>query len=65
MGSLYGDLDEDVVSSRGYELVDSDTELWESGDDMPSNRRSSDPDAPLSDLTRESWEVSSYWCDIN
>lgn len=52
---LYGDLDETTVTDRGYELVDSDTELWE-GDESgnKSERRGSDD---LGDLTKESWEV--------
>ena len=55
---LYGDLDETLVESRGFELVDSDTELFlEEGDAAPHpDSRASDGD--VSDLTRESWEVS-------
>uniref|UniRef100_A0A1B6DNH2 Oxidation resistance protein 1 n=1 Tax=Clastoptera arizonana TaxID=38151 RepID=A0A1B6DNH2_9HEMI len=54
---LYGDLDETTVADRGYELVDSDTELWE-GDESgnKSERRESDD---FGDLTKESWEVLS------
>lgn len=55
VGHLYGDLDEEAVAARGYELVDSDTELWETDDGSGRERRSSDPD--IGDLTRESWEV--------
>nr|XP_018899284.1 PREDICTED: nuclear receptor coactivator 7 isoform X4 [Bemisia tabaci] len=58
---LYGDLDEETVSSRGYELVDSDTELWEDGSESPEHslgkhRRESGDDGALA---RESWEVLS------
>ncbi|XP_018899280.1 oxidation resistance protein 1 isoform X6 [Bemisia tabaci] len=56
---LYGDLDEETVSSRGYELVDSDTELWEDGSESPEHslgkhRRESGDDGALA---RESWEI--------
>lgn len=59
---LYGDLDEETVSSRGYELVDSDTELWEDGSESPEHslgkhRRESGDDGALA---RESWEVSRF-----
>lgn len=57
---LYGDLDEDLVTERGYELVTSDTELWDdeegNGEDEKKMLRGSTDD--LGDLTRESWEVS-------
>lgn len=48
--------------SRGYELVESDTELWEdeAGESGPAGkdeRRASD-EGELTELTRESWEVS-------
>jgi hypothetical protein len=47
--------------SRGYELVESDTELWEdeSGESGPGGkgeRRASD-EADLTELKRDSWEV--------
>jgi hypothetical protein len=56
---LYGDLDEELVESRGFELVDSDTELFleENETGTETDRRSSQ-DGDVSDLTRESWEVS-------
>ncbi|XP_034232554.1 oxidation resistance protein 1 isoform X4 [Thrips palmi] len=57
---LYGDLEEMDYKSRGYELVESDTELW---DDEPGSesqgeggRRGSD-EGELGELTRESWEM--------
>lgn len=60
---LYGDLEEMDYKSRGYELVESDTELW---DDEPGSesqgeggRRGSD-EGELGELTRESWEVSTH-----
>ncbi|KAK7602830.1 hypothetical protein V9T40_006804 [Parthenolecanium corni] len=54
---LYGDLDEDIVTERGYELVNSDTELWDEDDangedEKKLNRRGSDGDS-----NRDSWEV--------
>lgn len=57
---LYGDLDEDLVSERDYELVNSDTELWDDEetngeDEKKISRRDGSDD--LGDLTRESWEV--------
>ncbi|XP_034232568.1 nuclear receptor coactivator 7 isoform X15 [Thrips palmi] len=59
---LYGDLEEMDYKSRGYELVESDTELW---DDEPGSesqgeggRRGSD-EGELGELTRESWELVS------
>lgn len=56
---LYGDLDEDLVMERGYELVNSDTELWddEEGNGEDEKKRSIGSTDDLSDLTRESWEV--------
>ncbi len=59
---LYGDLDEEYVAQRGYELVNSDTELWDDGetngeDDKKIGRIGSDD---LGDITRESWEVGIF-----
>ncbi|XP_046987658.1 oxidation resistance protein 1 isoform X9 [Schistocerca americana] len=61
---LYGDLEEIDFKSRGYELVESDTELWDDevgdGNGRTGDSRSrsgSDGDAELGELTRESWEV--------
>lgn len=58
---LYGELEEMDPKSRGYELVESDTELWEdeSGESGPGGkgeRRASD-DTDLTELKRDSWEV--------
>ncbi|XP_050541417.1 oxidation resistance protein 1 isoform X3 [Daktulosphaira vitifoliae] len=57
---LYGDLDEEVVACRGFELVESDTELWEEPETPPgdSNDKKLDRhESEAGDLTRESWEV--------
>ncbi|XP_050541418.1 oxidation resistance protein 1 isoform X4 [Daktulosphaira vitifoliae] len=59
---LYGDLDEEVVACRGFELVESDTELWEEPETPPgdSNDKKLDRhESEAGDLTRESWEVLS------
>jgi len=58
---LYGELEDMDPKSRGYELVESDTELWddESGESGPGGkgeRRASD-EADLTELKRDSWEV--------
>jgi len=60
---LYGELEDMDPKSRGYELVESDTELWddESGESGPGGkgeRRASD-EADLTELKRDSWEVLS------
>ena len=67
---LYGDLEEMDYKSRGYELVESDTELWDEEPGSESQgeggRRGSD-EGELGELTRESWEVStsnaSHFCE--
>lgn len=53
---LYGDLELLDPASRGFQLVESDTELWE---DEPGDTKSADhsPEGELGELTRESWEV--------
>jgi len=61
---LYGDLDEEIVACRGFELVESDTELWEEAETPPGDTDTSDKkldrnESEAGDLTRESWEVSS------
>lgn len=47
------------LKSRGYELVESDTELWDDEETTQGEGvgESGDND-DLTDLTRESWEVS-------
>jgi len=57
---LYGDLDEEIVTARGFELVDSDTELWEEAETPPddaSDKKLDQHESEAGDLTRESWEV--------
>lgn len=57
---LYGDLDEAIVASRGFELVDSDTELWEEAETPPddtNDKKLDQNESEAGDLTRESWEV--------
>jgi hypothetical protein len=60
---LYGELEDMDPAERGFELVDSDTELW--ADDEPDVSRSKGNSGSTSsageiagELTRESWEVS-------
>lgn len=58
---LYGDLDEEIVASRGFELVESDTELWEEAETPPddaSDKKLDRNESEAGDLTRESWEVT-------
>lgn len=57
---LYGDLDEEVVACRGFELVESDTELWEEAETPPGDtgdKKLERHESEAGDLTRESWEV--------
>ncbi|VVC26201.1 Hypothetical protein CINCED_3A008680 [Cinara cedri] len=57
---LYGDLDEEIVACRGFELVESDTELWEEAETPPGDTNDKKLDrheSEAGDLTRESWEV--------
>ncbi|XP_025419082.1 oxidation resistance protein 1 isoform X3 [Sipha flava] len=57
---LYGDLDEEIVACRGFELVESDTELWEEAETPPgdnSDKKLDRHESEAGDLTRESWEV--------
>ncbi|XP_046393013.1 oxidation resistance protein 1 isoform X3 [Ischnura elegans] len=68
---LYGDLDEMDPAERGYELVESDSELWEEEEDCAEDevngrkggkgksRRGRESDGDIGELTRESWEVLS------
>lgn len=53
---LYGELDEEKVTEQGFELVESDTELWddENVEEDGTGTGDGDPD----DLSRPSWEVS-------
>lgn len=57
---LYGELCAEEVRAKGFELVESDTELWDddaSGSTHGSRHHSQDGE--IAELTRESWEVSS------
>lgn len=55
---LYGELCPEEVKARGFELVESDTELWEDDSSGQQGSRHSSQDGEISELTRESWEVS-------
>ncbi|XP_052121318.1 uncharacterized protein LOC113203066 isoform X4 [Frankliniella occidentalis] len=59
---LYGDLEDMDYKARGYELVESDTELWDEEPGSESQgeggRRGSD-EGELAEMTRESWELVS------
>lgn len=68
MPSLYGELDENYWRERGYILSDTDTDLSpelsphdaEGGENTEDDKnRNSDSD-DISELTRESWEVSLF-----
>lgn len=48
------------VRQRGFSLVELDTELW-SNDPTPSASRHGSQDGEITELTKESWEVSSYF----
>lgn len=59
---LYGDVDDMDLAIRGFELVDSDTELWPDdaidAEHSKENRSSTSSAGELAgELTRESWEV--------
>jgi len=65
--NLYGELDENYWRERGYILSDTDTDLspelspHESGEGADSTEESKTRDGQgddISELTRESWEVS-------
>lgn len=53
---LYGELNEEHVTMRGYSLVEADTELW-SDEATPSASRHGSQDGDIADISRESWEV--------
>lgn len=58
MPHLYGELCPDEVKAKGFELVESDTELWD--DDSPGiahGSRHPSQDGEITELTKESWEV--------
>ncbi|XP_073846650.1 TLD domain-containing protein mustard isoform X7 [Musca autumnalis] len=53
---LYGELDEEQIKTRGFELIQDDTEWTQSGT-TKSGTRSGSQEGEVSDLTRESWEL--------
>lgn len=55
---LYGELDEEQIKNRGFELIQDDTEWTQSGTKKSGSRSNSQEGEEISDLTRESWEVS-------
>ncbi|KAL9896688.1 nuclear receptor coactivator 7 isoform X11 [Glossina fuscipes] len=56
---LYGELDEEQIKNRGFELIQDDTEWTQSGTKKSGSRSNSQEGEEISDLTRESWEVLS------
>ncbi|GAB0093026.1 nuclear receptor coactivator 7-like [Sergentomyia squamirostris] len=52
---LYGELNEEKVTERGYELIQHDTE-WAQGGVSKEGRTNSDGE-DIAELTRESWEL--------
>ncbi|XP_049306481.1 nuclear receptor coactivator 7 isoform X24 [Bactrocera dorsalis] len=59
---LYGELNEEQIKARGFELIQDDTEWTKSGSGK-SGRSGSQENEEISDLTRESWEVLSMSTD--
>ncbi|XP_069963607.1 nuclear receptor coactivator 7 isoform X4 [Bactrocera oleae] len=59
---LYGELNEEQIKARGFELIQDDTEWTKSGTSK-SGRSGSQENEEISDLTRESWEVLSMSTD--
>ena len=68
MPSLYGELDENYWRERGYILLDTDTDLspelsgvheaGKAGEGTTEEGKSRQDSDEISELTRESWEVS-------
>ncbi|XP_030238997.1 uncharacterized protein LOC108657075 isoform X4 [Drosophila navojoa] len=56
---LYGELDEEQIKARGFELIQEDTEWTKSGTTKSGGYGGSQDGEEISDLTRESWEVLS------
>lgn len=48
------------MQERGYSLVELDTELW-SDEPTPSASRHGSQDGEITELTKESWEVSFFF----
>ncbi|XP_062126817.1 oxidation resistance protein 1 isoform X25 [Drosophila sulfurigaster albostrigata] len=59
---LYGELDEEQIKARGFELIQEDTEWTKSGT-IKSGYSGSQDGEEIGDLTRESWEVLSMSTD--
>ncbi|XP_017846738.1 oxidation resistance protein 1 isoform X23 [Drosophila busckii] len=59
---LYGELDEEQIKARGFELIQEDTEWTKSGHPKAGYGSSQDGEE-IGDLTRESWEVLSMSTD--
>ncbi|XP_055853154.1 oxidation resistance protein 1 isoform X27 [Episyrphus balteatus] len=59
---LYGELDEEQIKARGFELIQHDTEWTKSGH-IKNGRTGSEEGEEIGDLTRESWEVLSMSTD--
>lgn len=56
---LYGELCPEEVRAKGFEFVESDTELWDDdGAGTAHGSRHHSQDGEIAELTRESWEVS-------
>ncbi|XP_065722244.2 nuclear receptor coactivator 7 isoform X22 [Drosophila suzukii] len=60
---LYGELDEEQIKARGFELIQEDTEWTKSGTTKAGIGGGSQDGEEISDLTRESWEVLSMSTD--
>lgn len=56
---LYGELNEEQIKERGFELIQDDTEWTQSGTRKSS--ATNEGQEEISDLTRESWEVSQFY----
>ncbi|KRG01760.1 uncharacterized protein LOC6574350 isoform X7 [Drosophila mojavensis] len=56
---LYGELDEEQIKARGFELIQEDTEWTKGGTTKAGGYGGSQDGEEISDLTRESWEVLS------
>ncbi|XP_023178948.2 nuclear receptor coactivator 7 isoform X9 [Drosophila hydei] len=54
---LYGELDEEQIKARGFELIQEDTEWTKSGTTKAGGYGGSQDGEEISDLTRESWEL--------
>ncbi|XP_034662257.1 uncharacterized protein LOC117897485 isoform X16 [Drosophila subobscura] len=54
---LYGELDEEQIKARGFELIQEDTEWTKSGTTKAGQGGGSQDGEEISDLTRESWEL--------